>query len=96
MEIMYSRAQTQFHTKELTPAHVYVSVNDFSTILSDMEKGLLPTGTMKPFPVEFEEEKNEVSRMNGNMSPWAMQQTDLMYEQTPVYPEQLFGAGTGY
>ncbi len=92
MEIIYSKNETQFHTRELTPAHVYVSTSDFAAILSDMERGLLPVGTGKPFPVEFDNE-GRPSRMEGNMSPWAMQNTNLMHEPDhPIGPNELFGS----
>ena len=47
---------------EWTPMHSYQSTTDFSTILNDIQKGELPTGTGKPFPVNFaEEEENPPS-----------------------------------
>jgi hypothetical protein len=48
---------------EWTPMHAYAATKDFATILNDIQKGELPVGTNKPFPVNFaEEEENPPSQ----------------------------------
>lgn len=44
----------------LTPYHSYQSVTKFETILSDIERNLIPVNTGRPFPVTFDEDfKND-------------------------------------
>lgn len=43
---------------EWTPMHAYASARDFSIILNDIQKGELPVGTGKPFPVNFPDEED--------------------------------------
>lgn len=89
MEIVYSGKNAQFHTQVLTPAHVYTGTNDFSVILKDMEEGKLPTGSGRPFPVEFDKE-NDTPDMS-SLQPWIAQQTNMSYNPKPVSPAELFG-----
>lgn len=91
MEIVYSSKEAQFHTQTLTPAHVYVGMNDWSNILKDMEEGKFPVGTGRPFPVNFDKE-NDTPDMK-SLSPWIAQQTDMSYNPTPIGPADLMGVG---
>ena len=61
--IIYSDKQN----KHMTPAEVYMRVSDFSTILGDIAKGELPTGSQMPFPLFTEKEIRDM--MNQQM-PW--------------------------
>lgn len=61
---IYSSGQSTI----MTPAHNYAGTTDFTTILKDMEKGLFPTGTGQPFPVNFDENPNTPAV--DAMSPW--------------------------
>lgn len=53
----------------MTPAHNYARTTDFADILDEMKNGLFPTGTGKPFPVNFDEEQTEMT------SPWSNNRT---------------------
>lgn len=50
--------------KPCTPAHIYVYQSDFAKILEDIDKGLIPCGSGQPFPVEFDNPEDDISRMN--------------------------------
>lgn len=47
-----------------TPAHRYVYQSDFSKILEDIAKGEIPCGSGQPFPVEFANPDDDISKMN--------------------------------
>lgn len=47
-----------------TPAHRYVYQSDFAKILEDIDKGEIPCGSGQPFPVEFANPEDDISRMN--------------------------------
>lgn len=47
-----------------TPAHRYVFQGDFAKILEDIEKGEIPCGSGQPFPVEFDNPEDDISKMN--------------------------------
>ena len=47
-----------------TPAHRYVYQSDFSKILEDIDKGEIPCGSGQPFPVEFADPNDDISKMN--------------------------------
>ena len=47
-----------------TPAHRYVYQSDFSKILEDIDKGEIPFGSGMPFPVEFADPNDDISKMN--------------------------------
>ena len=53
--------------REMTPAHAYAATNDFALILDEITKGNLPVGTGKPFPVNFDDEKETPKSFS---SPW--------------------------
>jgi hypothetical protein len=53
--IIYTDNSTMFGAA-LTPAHTYAATSDFSNILHDIERGLIPTNTQQPFPVVWENE----------------------------------------
>lgn len=59
MEIVYSSQKVENERLYLTPAHTYATINDFSMILGDIEKGLIPCHTGKPFPVMSECDINQ-------------------------------------
>lgn len=59
-----------YGSKNVTPAHVYAAVNDFSVILEELAKGNIPSGTGQPFDVNWNTEENE--NFN-NGSPWLNQ-----------------------
>lgn len=50
----------------MTPAHTYIAVSDFSAILDDISRDLIPTGTGKIFPVvwdsDFREENDKLMK----------------------------------
>ena len=48
------------------PSDVYLTVPDFSVILEDIAKGVLPTGTNRPFPIFSTPENEELH----NALPW--------------------------
>lgn len=50
--------------KQCTPAHMYVYQGDFSKILEDIDKGIIPCGSGKVFPVEFANPDDDISKMN--------------------------------
>lgn len=55
-----------------TPAHRYVYQGDFMKILEDIDKGEIPCGSGQPFPVEFTNPEDDISKMNsgwGSSSP---------------------------
>ena len=54
----------EFAQKPCTPAHVYVYQSDFIKILEDIARGDIPCGSGHPFPVEFENPDEDISRMN--------------------------------
>lgn len=56
--------QDAFGSKPRTPAHIYVYQSDFAKILEDIEKGLIPCGSGQPFPVEFSDPNDDISKMN--------------------------------
>lgn len=47
-----------------TPAHRYVFEGDFSKILEDIDRGEIPCGSGQPFPVEFNNPEDDISKMN--------------------------------
>lgn len=51
-------------SKPITPAHRYVFQSDFGKILEDIERGEIPCGSGKPFPVEFERPEDNPSGMD--------------------------------
>lgn len=53
-----------FAGRACTPAHMYVYEGDFSKILEDIEKGQIPCGSGQPFPVEFTNPEDDISKMN--------------------------------
>lgn len=53
--------------KHKTPAAAYMSVADFSIILTDIAKGVLPTGSQMPYPLFTEEELRR--NMQEQMTP---------------------------
>ena len=74
MEIMVNR---NIQSCEQTPAHVYHGTSDFATILNDIRDGHLPTGTGKPFPVNFQSDnQNAVNPA----SPWTKNQGTTFVE----------------
>lgn len=58
--------------KHMTPASVYMRVSDFTIILNDIKKGVLPTGSQMPYPLFTEEEIKEM--MKEQIPPWEQQQ----------------------
>lgn len=48
----------------ITPAHRYVYQGDFAKILEDIERGEIPCGSGQPFPVEFADPNDDLSKMN--------------------------------
>lgn len=73
-----------------TPAHVYNGTSDFATILEDMKKGELPTGTGQPFPVNFDAEGDQMLSNNA-ASPWAQKYTNNMGEPLQPMGPEIFG-----
>lgn len=69
----------------MTPYHSYKSTRNFSSILNDMIKGQLPTGTGQPFPVNF----NEEEEFTGPQSPWTQNTTSIV-DPRPIGPS-IFG-----
>lgn len=57
--------------QEMTPYHRLIMVNDFSQILGQIETGMIPTATGKPFPVdpvsEYEDFSNPFGGEAGKM-----------------------------
>ena len=60
-----------YDTKEnhKTPASVYMTVPDFSIILDDIAKGVIPTGSQIPYPLFTEQELNNMIQ-EGLLPPW--------------------------
>jgi hypothetical protein len=52
---------------KFNPSDIYLDVADFSTILEDIARGVIPTGTNRPFPV-FSSPQME-SEMHSSI-PW--------------------------
>ena len=65
---IYVSGNAQKH--EMTPMHAYKGTPDFSVILKDMERGLLPVGTGKPFPVVFQDDDDQMTNQPA-VSPWS-------------------------
>jgi hypothetical protein len=55
---------------EMTPAHVYAGMADFSNVLDDMRDGKFPVGTGKPFPVNFDSEIDPATQQPAMPSAW--------------------------
>ena len=48
-----------------TPAHYYTGTSDFSVILEDMARGIIPVNTGSPFPVVWKSDQKDQ-----NSPPW--------------------------
>lgn len=53
----------------MTPHAVYQTITDFSTILDAISDGTIPTGTGRPFPVNYDLQKDG-SNFTDNVLPW--------------------------
>lgn len=53
-------------SKPITPAHRYSYQNDFAKILEDIERGEIPCGSGRPFPVQWANAEDAPS--DGNQS----------------------------
>jgi hypothetical protein len=56
--------------EEMTPYHRYIMTKDFSEILDEISKGIIPSGTGRPFSVEPIAEF-ETGTSNPQSNPWA-------------------------
>lgn len=54
----------------MTPHSVYQSITDFSVILDAISNGTIPSGTGRPFPVNYDLQKDG-SNFSDNIPPWA-------------------------
>lgn len=50
--------------KDLTPAHTYSYEGDFNVLLDAIANGKIPCGSGRPFPVEFADPNDDLSKMN--------------------------------
>lgn len=57
--------------KHRTPAQEYMTVPDFSIILGDIAKGVIPTGSQMPYPLYTEEELR--NNQENQTLPWDTQ-----------------------
>ena len=54
--------------KHKTPASEYMAVADFSIILGDIAKGVIPTGSQMPYPLYSEDELRKMQQ--DTTPPW--------------------------
>ena len=75
----------------MTPAHAYNGTIDFASILEDMKKGEFPVGTGQPFPVNFDDEEDQLPQ--NAASPWVQNRTHPMpgAPPPPIYGPRAFG-----
>ena len=58
-----------------TPASVYMQIADFSVILDDISRGVIPTGSQIPYPLFTEAELTAMMQEQGVTPPWELQPT---------------------
>ncbi len=63
--IIYTDQVANMFGTELTPAHTYAMISDFSKILDAISRCDIPTGTGEPFPVNWKTEEDDANR-----PPW--------------------------
>ena len=67
--LMFMLLYADNSVKHRTPAQEYMSVADFSIILGDIAKGVIPTGSQMPYPLYSEEELRNMQQQD-NTPPW--------------------------